>query len=141
MSRQWPLDARYEGGDSSRTNVQMPSPSRSGRLERPIERFCSEQQRHEKIALMMSEGRDEAHTLRHMYGLRSRASPEDYCSHHDHVSAMEDFASGPSPHGRPPSPPFQPYLEVDGNGNLEGEEEYGEHDSHFEAIRIAARIK
>lgn len=138
MSRQSPLNAQYEGRDGSRIKTRMPSPSRTGKQERPIERFCSEQQRHEKIALMMSEGRDDRHALR-------RTPPEYYCSQHDHISETEGFASGPSPHGRPPSPAFQPFLEIDGNDIFPGleqrDEEYVEEDPHFEAIRIAARVK
>lgn len=143
VSWQNPLDALHEGGDGVHTKVPMPPFTHAWleKPERPLERFCSEQQRHEKIALMMSGGRDEAHTLKDIHGPKSRA-PEHY-GQHDHISPTKGCASKPSPHSMPPSPPFQPYLEVDGNdiNTLEGGEEYGEDDSHFEALRIAARIR
>lgn len=143
-SRQSPLDAQHGRGDSSRVKMPMPSPTttRTGRHERPIERFCSEQQRHEKIALMMSGGRDEAHTLRHVYGPDSRAPDHYYCTQDAHVlSPVVGFAGGPIPHKRTPSPAFQPYLEVDGDDDVDGEGECGEGGSNWQAIRMAARIK
>lgn len=131
MSRQSQVDVPHEGVDVLRLKIPTPSCPRPEKPESPLERFCSEHQRHEKIALMMRGGREEAKTH---HGLARKQIHG--CNQQEYIPT-KGIASEPHSDSKPPSPPFRPHLQVDGSDGLET----GEGDPHLEAIRIAARIK
>lgn len=126
------LGFSYQGVDDIRTKIQNPSILIQERPRTPLERFCTEDHRHEKIALMMREtGKgSEAH--------RGSARKHSYGSSEDEDVPTKRMANKSSPHCKPPSP-FQLRLEVDGTDDFEEEAE-GE-GAQLEAIKIAARIE
>lgn len=104
--------------------------------ESPLELFCHEQQRHERIAFMMR-GDDhvsnwpiDAHGTTRQTPFETHA--QDYRQHEDIL--MKDSGQAAPPNSKHTSSPFRVELEVNGSDNMED-------DPHLEAIRIAARIK
>lgn len=106
--------------------------------ESPLELFCHEQQRHERIAFMMRG--DDCHVSNWPIDGRaptSRQTPfetyaQDRRQHEDIL--MKDSGDAAGPNSKHTSSPFRVDLEVNGSDNMED-------DPHLEAIRIAARIK
>ncbi|KUI59703.1 hypothetical protein VP1G_06971 [Cytospora mali] len=142
MSRQSQLEVPHREMDEIHAKMSSHSSSRLGKPKSPLERFYSEQHRHEKIAFMMRVDRDETDTHHgrtegHICSLKLRAPPE-FCSQHENVRS-KGFANEASPQNRPPSPAFQPYLEVDRSHLLEEAAEEVD-DSYLEDIRLAACI-
>ncbi|KAL2285040.1 hypothetical protein FJTKL_08564 [Diaporthe vaccinii] len=104
--------------------------------EGPLELFCHEQQRHERIAFMMR-GHDHASNWPIDGHVTTRQTPlethaQNYRQHEDVL--MKDSGEAASPKSKHTSSPFRVELEVNGSDNAED-------DPHLEAIRIAARIK
>lgn len=141
MNRQNQLEVSHRGVDGICTNVHRLPSLILGRPATPLERFCSEHHRHEKIAFMMRDGREEAQSLHGLGRKHTRdmngVAPGN-CTQHEHVPANE-IASKSSPQSKPRSPRFRTHLEVDASNSLQEEE--GDGDQHLEALRIAARIK
>ena len=104
--------------------------------ETPLELFCHEQQRHERIAFMMR--RDDHVSNWPISGHDTTRQPlfethtQDTCQHEDIL--MKDSGEAAAPNSKHPSSPFRVELEVNGSDNMEN-------DPHLEEIRIAARIK
>lgn len=106
--------------------------------ETPLELFCHEQQRHERIAFMMRG--DEHLPGWPIDGLSAmgRQPPFDTrttqqrCHREDIL--MKDPAEPAPANSKHTSSPFRVELEVNSSDNVD-------HDPHLEAIRIAARIK
>ncbi|KAI3397189.1 hypothetical protein diail_11163 [Diaporthe ilicicola] len=118
----------------------------------PLEMFCHEQQRHERIAFMM---RGDEHVVSSKWPIGSSSSHDTSRQppppplletqtttpkrcHHQHEDipmkdAGEASAAAP-PNSKPSSSPFRVELEVNGSDNMES-------DPHLEEIRIAARIR
>lgn len=105
--------------------------------ESPLEFFCHEDQRHERIAFMMR-GHDHVSNWPIAGHDTSRQAPFD--THHTQERRqhedilMKDSGEAAAPNSKHTSSPFRVELEVNGSDNMED-------DPHLEAIRIAARIK
>lgn len=104
--------------------------------ETPLELFCHEPQRHERIAFMMRG--DEHISNWPIDGFSTTRQPsfethtQERRQHEDIL--MKDSGDAAAPNSKHPSSPFRVELEVNGSDNMEN-------DPHLEAIRIAARIK
>lgn len=108
--------------------------------ETPLELFCHEQQRHERIAFMM---RGDDHVSNWpIDGLSTSRQPplgaytQDRGQHEDIL--MKDAgdpaaAAAAAANTKHSTSPFRVELEVNGSDNME--------DPHLQEIRIAARIK
>ncbi|KAJ0122362.1 hypothetical protein J7T55_002875 [Diaporthe amygdali] len=105
--------------------------------ESPLELFCHEQQRHERIAFMMrgdehvSKWPIDAHNTRGGQPT-FQTQPHNRFQHED--TLMKDAGEAAAANSKHSSSPFQVKLEVNGSDNME-------EDPHLEEIRIAARIK
>lgn len=104
--------------------------------ESPLEVFCHEQQRHERIAFMM---RGDDHVSKWPIGGHetSRQPPLEMKTQarcHNEDILMKDVGEAAAPNSKPSSSPFRVKLEVNGSDNVED-------DPHLEEIRIAARIR
>lgn len=115
--------------------------------EAPLELFCHEQQRHERIAFMMRG--DEHHfsnkwpfdghatsTSRQPAQFAIGAYAQNRCQHEDILmkDAGEGAAAAAAANTKHSSSPFRVELEVNSGDNVED-------DPHLQEIRIAARIK
>jgi hypothetical protein len=111
--------------------------------ETPLELFCHEQQRHERIAFMM---RGDEHHVSNWpidgHATSSRQPPftfgtqytQDRRQHEDILMKDAGEAAAVAANTKHSSSPFRVELEVTGSDNVED-------DPHLQEIRIAARIK
>ncbi|KAG8160042.1 hypothetical protein KVR01_010679 [Diaporthe batatas] len=115
------------------------------KLETPLELFCHEQQRHERIAFMMRG--DEHHHFSNKWPTdgHSTLSSSPSCQnrgHHEDIlmkdggqcAAAAAGATAAAANTKHSSSPFRVELEVNSGDN-------GEDDPHLQEIRIVARIK
>lgn len=105
--------------------------------ESPLELFCHEDQRHERIAFMMRGDDHVSNWPIAGYDTSRQAAPFDTRTQerrqHEDI-LMKDSGEAAAPNSKHTSSPFRVELEVNGSDNMED-------DPHLEAIRIAARIK
>ena len=104
--------------------------------ESPLELFCHEQQRHERIAFMM---RGDEHVSNWpIDGYATARQPpfgtntQNRGQHEDVI--MKGTGEAAAHNSKHSSSPFRVELEVNGSDNMED-------DPHLQEIRIAARIK